>query len=245
MVLSPQIIPYATLLATLDLPSIPVLEDLLIEAFCSNIMSGRLDQKEARLEISSGLGRDVRPSPPALSTLSIAATADDTPMELDNAVASASTSNMAHSVHSLTSALQNWLMSIGTILSSLDHHIGTSIADAVNETKRAAHCDQFIEAAVADITKGKEKADAASWNMGAGRGKVLGGVALARGASSASVEGTAAGGAEDDAAADAMEVDDGAGGADADGVEGEGGAPVRGAKSSAGASSRTRKRGRM
>lgn len=56
-----QTIPYARLLESLDLPSVRVMEDLIIDGIYANVFSGRLDQKSQMLEIESAIGRDMRP----------------------------------------------------------------------------------------------------------------------------------------------------------------------------------------
>jgi len=56
-----RILPYARLLSALDLPSVRALEDLIIDAMYSGIVSGKLDQKFSQFEVHSTMGRDLRP----------------------------------------------------------------------------------------------------------------------------------------------------------------------------------------
>lgn len=52
-------IPYSTLSNSLDVNNIRELEDLIIEAFYSDIIKGKLDQANNQLEIDFAIGRDV------------------------------------------------------------------------------------------------------------------------------------------------------------------------------------------
>jgi COP9 signalosome complex subunit 7 len=54
-------LPYTTLLSALSLSSIRDLEDLIIDAIYLNLIRGRLDQKEQRLEVEYTMGRDLAP----------------------------------------------------------------------------------------------------------------------------------------------------------------------------------------
>jgi COP9 signalosome complex subunit 7 len=56
-----QILPYSQLLAALDVPSIRVLEDLIIDAIYADIVRGKLDQKQQQFEVQYTMGRDLRP----------------------------------------------------------------------------------------------------------------------------------------------------------------------------------------
>lgn len=54
-------IPYSVLLQELDVKNVRDLEDLIIEAIYSDIIQGKLDQKNSQLEIDYAIGRDIRP----------------------------------------------------------------------------------------------------------------------------------------------------------------------------------------
>jgi len=54
-------IPYTTLQQELSIADIRELEDLIIEAIYAEIIRGKLDQKNAFLEVDSTIGRDIRP----------------------------------------------------------------------------------------------------------------------------------------------------------------------------------------
>ncbi|GAA5901125.1 hypothetical protein JCM5296_006278 [Sporobolomyces johnsonii] len=212
-----RVIPYATLLSTLDLPSIPALEDLLIEAIYANILTGRLDQKESRLQVVSSLGRDVRPSPSSLSR----PTSDEAAMQLDPSSSSSSSTCAAPSIASLHTALTSWLDTISTVLSSLDQHIAALTAAAVNSSARALAHEEKVRAMVADVarTPAGSKDGKVGWKETVS--KAVGGIG------GASAGGGGGGGGD-------MDVDSplGAGGV------------TRGPMSPGGAAGRTRKRGR-
>lgn len=53
-------IPYAVLLQELDVKNVRDLEDLIIEAIYSDIIQGKLDQKNSQLEVDYAIGRDIR-----------------------------------------------------------------------------------------------------------------------------------------------------------------------------------------
>ncbi|XP_062505211.1 COP9 signalosome complex subunit 7a-like [Corticium candelabrum] len=55
-----KVIPYETLLRELAIDSLRELEDLIIEATYADIIRGKLDQKNHRLEVDYAIGRDVR-----------------------------------------------------------------------------------------------------------------------------------------------------------------------------------------
>lgn len=55
-------IPYCTLLKELDMKSLRELEDLIIEAIYADVVRGKLDQKNNRLEVDFTIGRDIRPA---------------------------------------------------------------------------------------------------------------------------------------------------------------------------------------
>eukprot|EP01133_Synstelium_polycarpum_P007765 gene7765-9109_t len=53
------LIPYSLLQSQLEIPNVRELEDLVIESIYSNIIRGKLDQKNKHLEIEFAIGRDV------------------------------------------------------------------------------------------------------------------------------------------------------------------------------------------
>ncbi|KAF8123704.1 hypothetical protein K438DRAFT_1950549 [Mycena galopus ATCC 62051] len=56
-----RILPYAELLRALDMPAVRELEDLIIDAIYLEVLRGRLDQKQAQLEVEYTMGRDLAP----------------------------------------------------------------------------------------------------------------------------------------------------------------------------------------
>jgi hypothetical protein len=54
-----RILPYELLQSELDLPEVRQLEDLLMECLYSGLISGHLNQKEHRLELTNSMSRDV------------------------------------------------------------------------------------------------------------------------------------------------------------------------------------------
>nr|CAD7411772.1 unnamed protein product [Timema cristinae] len=54
-------IPYTVLLNELDIKHVRDLEDLIIEAVYSDIIHGKLDQKNSQLEVDNAIGRDIQP----------------------------------------------------------------------------------------------------------------------------------------------------------------------------------------
>jgi len=60
MAVNTKCIPYNQLLEELEIKNVRDLEDLIIEAIYSDIIHGKLDQKNSQLEIDSALGRDIR-----------------------------------------------------------------------------------------------------------------------------------------------------------------------------------------
>lgn len=219
-----QIISYSLLLSSLELPSIPALEDLLIDAFYSNVLTGRLDQKEARLEVISGVGRDVRPLPPPASDA----------MEVDTTAAAPAESSVAHSVPSLTASLTLWLSTIGTLLSSLDRHLAKIAADAVNDATAKSEQERAVLDMVNTVsTSTKEGKDKGGNTLGGGGGGGGGSTSWTRDMASG-ILGKLTGGGGGGSKGEDMDVD--AGGSTASG---------RGVKSPSGVGGRTRKRGRM
>lgn len=137
---------YSTLLSTLDLASVPILEDLLIDAFYSGVVTGRLDQKEARLEVMSSLGRDVR---------SVAAPATAPESELMEIDSRASDVNAAPSIDSLTASLTAWLTTITNLLSSLDRHLAKLAADAVNSLNVQEEHEKAVQSMITEVESSK------------------------------------------------------------------------------------------
>ncbi|BGO93818.1 hypothetical protein NBRC10512_004607 [Rhodotorula toruloides] len=137
-----KIIPYSTLLSTLSLSSVPELEDLLIELFYANVLTGRLDQKGSRLEVLSSVGRDVRPAP-------VSASSDEASMQVDS---SASTSiASAPSISTLTASLTSWLETISSLLSSLDKHIAALQASAINASQEQLEHEKRVRAVAEEV----------------------------------------------------------------------------------------------
>lgn len=56
-----QILPYADLLESLEMPTIRELEDLIIDAIYQDVIRGKLDQKEQQFEVEYTMGRDLEP----------------------------------------------------------------------------------------------------------------------------------------------------------------------------------------
>lgn len=55
-------LPYSTLLEEMNMSNTRQLEDLLISAIYSNVIRGKLDQQNSRLEVDWSMGRDIRPA---------------------------------------------------------------------------------------------------------------------------------------------------------------------------------------
>lgn len=53
-------IPYSKLLEELQVSSVRNLEDLIIDSLSSNIIHGKLDQKNKQLEVDTAIGRDIK-----------------------------------------------------------------------------------------------------------------------------------------------------------------------------------------
>jgi COP9 signalosome complex subunit 7 len=60
MAIKNKCILYSDLLEQLDITNVRDLEDLIIEAIYSDIIHGKLDQKNKQLEIDYAIGRDIR-----------------------------------------------------------------------------------------------------------------------------------------------------------------------------------------
>ncbi|GAA5915752.1 hypothetical protein JCM6882_003845 [Rhodosporidiobolus microsporus] len=224
-------IPYSLLLSTLSLPSIPALEDLLISAFYADVLTGRLDQKAGVLEVTSAHGRDVRPSAPA-------PTVDAESMELD--APASSSAPTAPSVADLTMSLSTFLQRLTTLISSLDAHLSTLTADALNAVEvQTAHEDR-VKAVIEEVSKSDSKTSGGGGGGGSGwKGKVED---AAKNVKSAVSFATGIGGPSSGGSGEGMDLDQpaGGGGAGAGGTtRGAGGSPASG-----GMGGRTRKRGR-
>ncbi|KAG8198768.1 hypothetical protein JTE90_007078 [Oedothorax gibbosus] len=55
-------IPYSKLLKELDLQNLRELEDIIIDVIYADIVRGKLDQKNSRLEVEYTVGRDIKPA---------------------------------------------------------------------------------------------------------------------------------------------------------------------------------------
>ncbi|KAG8765706.1 hypothetical protein FRC12_007353 [Ceratobasidium sp. 428] len=64
-----RILSYSDLLTYLDIASVRQLEDLIIDAMYQDVLKGKLDQKEGRLEIEYTIGRDLEPNQASLEQL--------------------------------------------------------------------------------------------------------------------------------------------------------------------------------
>ncbi|SCV71647.1 BQ2448_3235 [Microbotryum intermedium] len=156
------------------LDSIPKLEDLLIEGIYAGVFNGRLDQHRARVEITSSIGRDVRSdSPPKESKASSESTRraqvstsvpPTTAMEVDPSAAAPAPSaqvdttslipESSHSIASMTTSLSSWIMTISTLLTSLDRHLAQLTADGINELRSQQEHDKAVQAVLDE--NGKE-----------------------------------------------------------------------------------------
>lgn len=56
-----QVLPYETLLNSLQMPTIRDLEDLIIDAIYLDVIRGKLDQKDQQFEVEYTMGRDLAP----------------------------------------------------------------------------------------------------------------------------------------------------------------------------------------
>ena len=183
----PQVLPYSLLLTALSLPSVPALEDLLIDAIYQGLLGARLDQREAQVEVTNSLGRDVRPAPATAPTPTPAIADDNMEVDAAPAVAGASLGAVAPSgqtVAYLGSALQAWLGTVHALLDSLSQHLAKVQADAVNERLVLQQQDAEVNrvlgtvaqetgAAVKGKGKVREEGDSAAGG-GGGRGFLAG-----------------------------------------------------------------------
>lgn len=138
----------------------------------------------------SCIGRDVKPT----------STVPSTAMEIDGVTPATAIISMeteitepsttpaageAHTLATLTSALTDWLTTIGGLLNSLDHHLAVVQADSINEISQKSSHDDSVNRVLLEI-KGKETGSkesgllsGSSWGaspgMGfSGKGKILG-----------------------------------------------------------------------
>lgn len=167
-----QIIPYSILLKSLDIATIPALEDLIIEAFYGGLMSGKMDQRSKRLEVISCIGRDVQPNPPSSSAApTTVGSITDTvsvpqSMDLDNTTSTSVVpvphkrlpQGTAHTLSSLTSSLQHFQSRIATILHSLDFHIAQTSANAINDLQYDARFAEDVNRTITDLAKSSSTA---------------------------------------------------------------------------------------
>ncbi|GAA6029008.1 hypothetical protein JCM8097_001549 [Rhodosporidiobolus ruineniae] len=151
-------IPYSTLLSTLSLPDVPALEDLLISCFYADILTGRLDQKAQRLEVLTAHGRDVRPAPSAAPAAAPPAAGGDD-MQVDSTAststpgANPSASGAAPSVPDLTASLTSFLSRLSNLLASLDQHLSTLHAAALNTASVQQAHEEKVRARVEEVQK--------------------------------------------------------------------------------------------
>ncbi|KDE04363.1 hypothetical protein MVLG_05242 [Microbotryum lychnidis-dioicae p1A1 Lamole] len=163
-----RVIAYSTLLSTLELDSIPKLEDLLIEGIYAGVFDGRLDQHRARIEITSSIGRDVRSDPitepvKATSDTSLSPSAPTTEMEVDPSATAPTPSTRidttslipesSHSIASMTTSLSSWLVTISSLLSSLDRHLAQLTADGINELRAQQEHDKAVQKVIDENAK--------------------------------------------------------------------------------------------
>ncbi|SGY62907.1 BQ5605_C007g04752 [Microbotryum silenes-dioicae] len=163
-----RVIAYSTLLSTLELDSIPKLEDLLIEGIYAGVFDGRLDQHRARIEITSSIGRDVRSDPitepvKATSDTSLSPSAPTTEMEVDPSATAPTPSTRidttslipesSHSIASMTTSLSSWLVTISSLLSSLDRHLAQLTADGINDLRAQQEHDKAVQKVIDENAK--------------------------------------------------------------------------------------------
>ncbi|POY72316.1 hypothetical protein BMF94_4618 [Rhodotorula taiwanensis] len=246
-----RVIPYSTLLSTLSLDSVPQLEDLLIELFYANALTGRLDQKHSRLEVVTSLGRDVRRTTTNGADDSATISGGDA-MQVDSRAATATTSGggttsrRAPSLASLHATLSSWQATLLNLIHSLEDHLGAIHAETVNGAQVKYEHEQRVREVAAQVANkgeggkgGKGKGSSAMTAAGGGGG---GGWKATSGA------GAGGGGDDDEDDQDGpMDIDPAAYSAMAGG-----GLPVPPASPGQGGgggggshSGRTRKRGRM
>lgn len=141
-------------------------------------MSGRLDQRLARLEVTTTTGRDVRPVElPKIKEIESSSTSRGDNMEVDGgAIASTSTLiNTSHSITSLTRNLQDFLSTISNLLNSLEQNLAILQSDAINDITIKTEHDNLISNLVQDLIKNKEKESNHSNNNGNNGGGAGGG----------------------------------------------------------------------
>ncbi|GAA5883009.1 hypothetical protein JCM3774_001758 [Rhodotorula dairenensis] len=189
-----RILPYSRLLSTLSLESVPDLEDVLIDLFYHNVLTGRLDQKHSRLEVVTLTGRDVRPlvtldgeddeaPSSSLSTAPTASTAaDSNAMQVDSTATATATSTptatsgptrrrpapAAPSIASLHATLSSWHRTLQDLTRSLELHLGAVHAEAVNTATAHLEHEQRVRAVVDAVAAGG--VSSGGGNKGAGGG---------------------------------------------------------------------------
>ncbi|GAA5967038.1 hypothetical protein JCM3765_003686 [Sporobolomyces pararoseus] len=158
-------LPYSTLLSTLELSSVPELEDLLIESIYSNIFSGRLDQKSQQFEILSSLGRDVKP---------ITTTTFTSEMDLEEEEEEGSTPSVggeAPSISSLLNSLTNWEKKIENLLKSLDQILLTLNSNSINQSNKSLQHEQKVWEIVNQIAGTKAAGGGPKGSISSSKGK--------------------------------------------------------------------------
>ncbi|BGP26617.1 COP9 signalosome complex subunit 7 [Rhodotorula toruloides] len=150
-----KVIPYSILLSTLSLSGVPELEDLLIELFYANVLTGRLDQKGSRLEVLTSVGRDVRPAPAS----SAADEADEASMQVDSSASTLTSIASAPSIATLTASLTGWLETISSLLSSLDKHIAALQASAINASQEQLEHEKRVRAVAEEVAASAGKTE--------------------------------------------------------------------------------------
>ncbi|GAA5991650.1 hypothetical protein JCM10908_001073 [Rhodotorula pacifica] len=180
-----RIIPYATLLSTLSLEptAVPELEDLLIELFYANVLTGRLDQKHSRLEVVTSHGRDVRATSHAAAA---AADSDSNAMQVDNngngnsatAAASRPTASRraAPSISSLQATLLSWQTTLSNLIRSLEDNLGTIHAQSINDAQLKYQHEERVKGVVEVVAAGgggNVKNEKGTTGGGAARNKLL------------------------------------------------------------------------
>lgn len=175
-----QVIPYSTLLSTLSLDSVPELEDLLIELFYANVLTGRLDQKHSRLEVVTSRGRDVRPAETSTPAPGAAPAAADGPPSASDAMqvdlrsgtatprtaAPSAPTPRAPSLASLHATLSSWQSTLLNLIRSLEDHLGAVQAEAVNSAQRRYEHEERVRALAKEVGGGAGAAGGAK-----GKGK--------------------------------------------------------------------------
>ncbi|GAA5940622.1 PCI domain-containing protein [Sporobolomyces koalae] len=169
-----RILPYETLLSTLDIDTVPRLEDLLIESIYSNILVAKLDQKALRLEILSSLGRDVQREPSSRTSSSatmteIVSSEGDSSMQQPQLERGVTTTTP--SIDSLLSSLHSWQSKIDHLLTSLDRHMATLQAQTINHTQRSIEQEQRVRDMVTFVAANQDGKNSKLAGGGAGKSR--------------------------------------------------------------------------